>query len=281
MRGLTFTFAVAMGLATCVANAHGPQLQITDDNNKLVTRQIILDYPYSDSLTDPKSVYVIPVQQFNGIWYSQPNSDIDPILMQTEFPSGPGLAYGYDQADGGSRVFTAGTTFSENFTAGLKRWNGSAFVDPGTEQIGAFPGPQTAPADQAITSDNGPFTRITFPAISATYSEDDHFEARFRLLGDGTTPLSSSQDGVYLLSLQVTSTQAGLAPSDPFYFVLRKNATDATTVAAVNSLISSLGIAPSLVQYVPEPGSLTLIVAGVACLVGYCRRYRGAGCEKE
>jgi hypothetical protein len=275
MRALTFALAVSLGLATSVARAHGPQLQITDDNNKLVTRQIILNEPYS-FLTAPKSVYVIPMAQFNGVWYSQPNNEIDPILMQTAFPSGPGLAYGYDQVDGGPRVFAAGSTFSENFTAGLKRWNGSAFVDPGAEQIGAFRGAAVAPADQAITSDGGPFGGITYPAISATYVADDHSSARFRLLGDGTNPLSPSQDGVYLLSLQLTSTQAGLAPSDPFYFVLRKNVTDATTVAAVESLIGSFGIAPSLVQFVPEPGALALMIVGTTCWAGFRRSHRGS-----
>jgi hypothetical protein len=252
--------------------AHGPQIQITGDTGKIVTREIILDDPYSTSLTDPKSVYVIPVAQLNGVWYSQPNSDIDPILMQVEFPSGPGLAYGYDRVGGGPQVFAAGSTLSENFTAGLKLWNGSAFVDPGTEQIGAFPGSQTAPADQAITSDSGPFTGITFPAMAASYDEDDHFEARFRLLGDGVNPLNPSQDGVYLLSLQVTSTQGGLAPSDPFYFVLGKNATDEAVIDAVNALTTDHGIAPSLVQYVPEPGALTLFVVGAVCLIVMRRR---------
>jgi hypothetical protein len=190
------------------------------------------------------------------------------------------LAYGYDQGDGGPRVFAAGSTFSENFTAGLKRWNGSAFVDPGSEQIGAFRRSSVGPADQSTTCDSRPFGGLNYPAISATYAADDHSIARFWLLGNGTNPLSPSQDGVYLLSLQLTSTQAGLAPSDPFYFVLRKNLTDATTNDAVNSLIGSLGIAPSLVQFVPEPRSLALTAAGAVCLAGFCRRHRGAGSEQ-
>ena len=272
MRINIFALAVGAALAAASARAHGPQVQITNDNNKIVTRQIILDDPYSTSLTDPKSVYVIPVAQLDGVWYSQPNSDIDPILMQAEFPSGPGVAYGYDQIKAGPQSIAAGSTLSENFTAGLKLWNGSTFVDPGTEQIGVFPGDQTAPTDQAITSDSGPFTGITYPAIAVNYEPDDHFEARFRLLGDGTNPLTPSQDGVYLLSLQLTSTQAGLAPSDPFYFLLRKNASDATTIAAVNALTTARGIAPELVQYVPEPASLLLLVVGAVLFIAKRRR---------
>ena len=272
MRLCIFAFAVCMALSCLSASAHGPQIQITGETGKIVTREIILDDPYSDSLRDPKLVYVVPMAQLNGVWYSQPTDEIDPILMQVKFPSGPGLAYGYDQVGGGPEVFAAGTMLSENFIAGLKRWDGSAFVDPGTEQVGAFAGSQTAPADQAITSDSGPFAGITFPAISAGYDEDAHFEARFRLLGNGTNSLSPSQDGVYLLSLQVTSTQGGLAPSDPFYFLLRKNATDEAVVDAVKALTSAHGIEPSLVQYVPEPPSLALFAAGVVCAIVMRRR---------
>jgi hypothetical protein len=276
MRFCVFACAVCMALLGTPASAHGPQIQITGETGKIVTREIVLDDPYSDSLTEPKSVYVIPMAQLNGVWYSQPNDEIDPILMQAEFPSGPGLAYGYDQVDGGPQVFAAGSTLSDNFIAGLKRWDGSAFVDPGTEQVGAFAGPQTAPADQAITGDSGPFAGITFPAISTGYDEDAHFEARFRLLGDGANPLAPSQDGVYLLSLQVTSTQGGLASSDPFYFVLLKNATDEAVVDAVNALTSAHGIAPSLVQYVPEPPSLVMFAVGAvfATVMRRCRSCR-------
>jgi hypothetical protein len=276
MRFCFFMIAVCMALSCTSASAHGPQIQITGETGKIVTREIIHDDPYSDSLTKPKSVYVIPMAQLNGVWYSQPNDEIDPILMQAEFPSGPGLAYGYDQVDGGPQVFAAGSTLSENFIAGLKRWDGSSFVDPGTEQFGAFAGPQTAPADQAITSDSGPFAGITFPAIPAGYDEDAHVEARFRLLGNGTNPLTSSQDGVYLVSLQVTSSQGGLASSDPFYFVLRKNATNEAVADAVSALTSAHGIEPSLVQYVPEPPSLALLAGGVVFAAmrrrGCCRR---------
>jgi hypothetical protein len=272
MRVITFALAVSLGLATSLAPAHGPQLQITNDNDRIVTRQIIQDDPYSDSLTDPKLVYVIPMEELDGIWYSQPNSEIDPILMRPEFPSGPGVAYGYDRVAGGQQAFAPGSILSENFLAGLKRWNGNVFVDPGTEQIGVFPGDQTAPADQAITSDSGPFASLIFPAVPANYDEDGHAEARFRLLGDGLSPLSASQDGVYLLSSQLTSTQAGLAASDPFYFLLRKNATDEAVVDAVNALTSAHGIAPELVQYVSEPPSLALCAVGVVCTIVMRRR---------
>ena len=42
----------------------------------------------------------------------------------------------------------------------------------------------------------------------------------FRFLGDGVSNTSALADGVYLLSLKVST--AGLTDSDPFYFVLPK-----------------------------------------------------------
>ena len=43
------------------ASAHGPQIQITNDNNKIVTRALHQDGDYSLALTAPKSVYVMPL----------------------------------------------------------------------------------------------------------------------------------------------------------------------------------------------------------------------------
>jgi hypothetical protein len=278
MRISVLALAVCAVLAVASARAHGPQIQITDDNNRLVSRQLFRNEPYT-TLSSPAAVYVIPMRQLGGIWYVEPNSDLDPILQQPAFPSGPGLAFGYDQVDDGPRDFAAGSTFSEYFIDGLKRWNGTAYIDPGSEQIGAFRGSAVAPADQAITSDSGPFSGITYPAISATYMADDHSSARFRLLGNGTDPLSPSQDGIYLLSLRLTSIQPGLAPSDPFYFVLSKNATDGATLDAVNALVQSHGISPSLVQFVPEPSSLLLLAFGAAPLIGVAPLRRRVLCE--
>ena len=96
MRARMFALAVFAALTAQLVYAHGPQIQITNDNNKIATRQLHLDGPYSDALTAPKSVYVMPVFEFSGVWYSRPNNEIDPILLQPAFPSGPGLAYGYD-----------------------------------------------------------------------------------------------------------------------------------------------------------------------------------------
>ena len=82
-----------------------------------------------------------------------------------------------------------------------------------------------------------------------------HASLRFAILGDGTDPLSVEPDGVYLVGMQLTSTQSGLAASDPYYFVLYKNA-----VSGVLDAVNALGVSASAVQFadVPEPDGVAL-----------------------
>ncbi len=80
--------------AASVARAHGPQIQTTAAAGKIVTRELIQDGPYSGSLTNPKSVYVMPMAEYLGMTQSHPNDDRLPD-NNFEFPSGPGFAYGY------------------------------------------------------------------------------------------------------------------------------------------------------------------------------------------
>jgi hypothetical protein len=277
---IVLTLPAALVAAT--ARAHGPQVQVTNDGNKIVNRELHLDGPYSTAATAPKSVYVMSLLPFEGVWYSRPNSELDPITQLPAFPSGPGLAYGFDLADGGSQAFAAGSVLSVNFVDGLKRWNGAAYVDAGATQLKAFRGSNASitspPENFAITTDADPFDSVSLPAVAAGYGTEGaevHNSVRFALLGDGASPTSSSPDGVYLLNLQISSTQAGLSPSDPYYFVLYKNAVAGDVSAAVRSL----GYAASAVQWVtPEPGASAIAVIGLLSLASVritrSRRYR-------
>lgn len=281
MRSCMLAVGACAALVVSTAAAHGPQIQITNDNNKITTRALVLDGPYSTSLTSPKSVYVMPASQFSGVWYSQPNGAIDPILLQPSFPSGPGFAYGYDLADGGPQAFEAGSVISLSFTAGLKRWDGAAFVDAGGTELKAFrgsdPAINTPAANFAVTTDVGSFDSLSLAAVAAGYGSDGaevHSSLRFALLGDGTSPTSASPDGVYLVGLQVSSSQVGTTPSDPYYFVLNKN-TDWSTISAA---VGSLGIAASLQQWVvPEPGICASLLVGLVALCGLRTRSRVRG----
>jgi hypothetical protein len=254
---------IALALITIApACAHGPQLQITRDDDKITTRRVFREEPYTTSLSPPTSVYVIPLIETGGIWYSRPNNTpSDTLPGQPEYLSGPGIAFGYDQVDGGPRAFAGGQHFELNLIDGLQWWNGSAFVDPGLEEIEAFRSSGTP----AITGDSltpGAPATLAYSNVSATYNSGVHSGASFRLLGDGVSSTASSDDGVYLLSMTYGSTELGLDDSEPFYFVLHKNATAADVTAAANSL----GFAPSLVQFVPEPSTAALLAVGAVWL---------------
>jgi hypothetical protein len=238
-------------------SAHGPQLQITSDGGKITTREVFLDEPYAP-LSLPKSVYVIPMLPTAGQFFSRPN-DEEAAPGVPAFNSGPGLAYGV----GGT--FNAGFNFRLTFIDGLKIWDGSSFVDPGLEQIQAFRGNFNNPSATALTSDVGPFSTLNFPAIPAGYAESAHNSASFRLLGDGISPTAASDDGVYLLSMQLSSTDPNLNPSDPYFFLLYKNVSVEQALAAARGL----NVSTAQIQVVPEAGSVILgliVTAGLACL---------------
>jgi hypothetical protein len=271
MRVFAHALVVFAALAAVSAFAHGPQIQLTNDNGKLVTRRFIADEPYSNSLTTPTSVYVMPLSEFNGVWYSRPNGAIDPILSVPLFPSGPGFAYGHDLADGGPQLFESGSILSLAFTDGLKRWDGVSYIDAGATQLKAFRGSNASiasPAENfATTSDSGPFDSLDLPAVATNYGSagaEVHASLRYALLGDGSDPSSATPDGTYLLSMRLTSTQAGLAASDPYHFLLYKNAERASVLEAVNAL----GVPASRVQFadVPEPASVVLALLATIAL---------------
>ncbi len=256
--------------------AHGPQIQTTLDNGKVVTRRLIKDGPYSTSLTPQTSVYVMPLNHFANVWQSHPNNHLLPN-GNPEFPSGPGLAYGYGyNAPTNPAPFPVGSQFELGFAGGLRSWNGAAFVDAGATEIEAYrgSGPNLV---IARTSDLPTFQSIKFPpapagiVFSGGTPQEAHTSVSCRMLGDGTSTASALPDGVYLVSLQLDNTSASVAVSDTFYFLLTKNPSPGSTQAAV----AALGFDASRVQAVPEPSSAALGVCGLIGLLRARRRRAG------
>lgn len=264
MRAYMFALALGVALIGSSVYAHGPQIQITIDNDRITTRKLILEDPYSAAHTAPQKVYVMPLKEFSGVWYSRPNDTPSPTIPgQPSYFSGPGFAYGFDLADGGPQEFETDSVLSLRFTDGLKLWNGASFDDAGDTQLKAFSGSLIdTTSNFAITTDGGPSSSITVSTVAGGYGSGGanvHATIRYGLLGDGSASSSDSPDGVYLASLRLSSTQDGLADSEEFLFVLSKNVPYAT----VSEAVGSLGFVPSDVQWlVPELGALRLLLLG-------------------
>ncbi len=248
--------ATCCSLASVMAD--GPQIQTTSVAGKIVTREIVADSAYSTTLTDPKRVYAMPLAEFLGVWRAQP----DPAFI-----GWPGFAYGFGyDALTNPEPFPVGSKFILEFVDGLKSWDGVAFVDAGPTEAEAFRGSSVAPSALARTSDSAPFASLMFPGgvgISfASEGADTHNTVNYRMLGDGNSDTSSLPDGIYQLSMQLSSTDQTIAASDPFYFVLTKNGG-----GDVPAAIASLGIDSSLVQVIiPEPMGACLSGIGLLAL---------------
>ncbi len=266
MRARMFVLTVCAVAAVSSADAHGPQIQTTLTEGKIVTRKIVDDDSYNSALTDPKSVYVMPLTQYLGVWRAQPDNALLPDGTP-EFVGWPGFAYGFGyDADTNPAPFPVGSKFVLGFTAGLESWDGAAFADAGITEAEAFRGSSATPTALARSSDIGPFQNLMFPGGSgvsfASEGADVHNTVNYRMLGDGVSPASPLDDGIYLLSFQLSSTDSSVAASDPFYFVLHKN----PATGAIARAVDSLGVDPSLVQVVPEPAAWLLVVIGCGAL---------------
>lgn len=272
-------------IALSSASAHGPQLQITVDGGKIVPRSILNDH--YEPLTTPKSVYVMEVLDYRGVWYTRPETVLNPTDHpiapgQPKYYSGPGIAYGIDQ------TFAVGSTLAVNFVTGLQSWNGADFVDAGSTELQYYRGGSIGAAGQLIspsasiqTSDGSPSPPLSFAPMADGYTSEAHATARLRFLGDGTTTpegvgpqagtlASEPADGVYLASIVLSSDESGLADSDPFTFVMHKG----VPWSEVSAAVSSLGVPNSAVQVlgVPEPSSLLMASLGLLSFISRRRR---------
>ncbi|MCG8406303.1 MAG: PEP-CTERM sorting domain-containing protein [Phycisphaerales bacterium] len=274
MRQFAISTAAVLAVMTS-AYGHGVQIQVTHDSvsGKIQTREVLSSSGSAPTtISNLKRVYVMPLLPVLGGagdgWYTRPEGALNALGFPIH-PTGPGVMYQYDsQIPGTGWAFSGSSSlpnlensqFGYQFASGLSEWNGSSFVDPGTEQLQMFSGDGTSvPSSSALTSDAGPFDAFSFSNISVM-GGNPHRSAGFRLFGDGVGSSlagpAAGDDGIYLASLLVTSTAAGVFDSDPIHFVMFKNASLASAITAAESL----GFDPSLVEIVPEPSSLGLLL---------------------
>jgi hypothetical protein len=258
----------AILLMASAASAHGPQIQVTADQTgpttrKITTREIMID-TYTP-LSAPKQLYVMPAFERQGVWYTGPDSPAN--------YSGPGLAYGV------GLTFAEGSVLSITFVDELLKWDGIDFVDAGSTDLQGYQGNSIGglgqlvnPTSTALASSGG---SLPVSVVTNIEGEEAHASRRFRFLGDGTTisagsglqigtlPNTTPADGIYLASFVLSSNEAGLDASDPYYFLVYKGATWSEVMAATRSM----GIAGNLIQGVPEPTSLALVGLGLVAWI--------------
>lgn len=254
--------AVALICVGSSAWGHGPQIQLTAEAGKITTRQVLIDeYVPVSPVT---SIYVLPVATVSNIWVVQPPGTAG---------SGPGIAPGAGFVDAASHPFKTGD-YTTSIVDGLKKWNGASFVDAGDAQLQLYKTVSGNPLT-ATTTDSGPFASLTYPLTIA--NEESHTGMGFRFLGDGVSNTSALADGVYLLSLKVST--AGLTDSDPFYFVLPKGVSPEEAGNATFAFAQQQGIGVGAIQAmtaIPEPASLALAALAIGGCVVVRRRQRGS-----
>lgn len=280
------SFYVLLSASVCLA--HGPQIQITfnQTTGKIETREIVDTENRPTEISGLKRVYVMPFMELSGGagsgWYTRPDQMLNGFGVP-EHPTGPGITYQYDEAaqlpgtgwsfSGSSTLPNLqGSNFGYRFNDGYKLWDGSSFVDPGVEQFQMFRGDgTTVPSIMASTTDASPFAAMALSAISSKNS-NAHHSVGYRMLGDGTsfglTGPAAGDDGIYLASLLLTSTASSVGTCEPFYYVIYKNTDPRAAVAAAESL----GFSPELIQVVPEPTTLALMLLGGAIATRRSRR---------
>lgn len=98
-----------------------------------------------------------------------------------------------------------------------------------------------------------------FGVIDASGEFDDHLETY--LLGSGGTIANpgSPAEGIYLLTLQVTSSTAGITASDPVYLLFTNGELEGELLQA--ALFVRDTFAPGTTVLVPEPASLTALAS--------------------
>ena len=259
MRSAVLFFVAAVSCIGIAAPTwgHGPQIQLTAEAGKIVTRQVMLD-DYTP-ITPATSIYILPIT--SNQWMVQPPGTIG---------SGPGIAPGVGFVDAASHPFKTGN-YTTSIVDGLKKWNGASFVDAGDTQLQMYKTVSGNPLT-ATTTDSGPFASLTYPLT--VDSEEAHTGMGFRFLADGVSNTNALSDGVYLLSLKIST--AGLNDSAPFYFVVPKGIYPKEAGEVAVAFAHQQGIGSGAIQnmLIPEPASLALAVFALCGIAAARRRVR-------
>ena len=166
---------------------------------------------------------------------------------------------GFNAASGTG--LTPGSGLRFNVLSSLGYWNGAGVeasfsATPAHESIRFnFGGSNTL-----VTDESGAQAGFLLQNVASDGSIHRHLNTFLNgadgnaVAGDGTEPAA----GIYAVLLELTSSDAGIAASEPFYLVFNNGLEEAPHDAAMESLSASL---------VPEPTTLTAVAAAGAALL--------------
>ncbi len=155
---------------------------------------------------------------------------------------------GFDNEPG---TFGAGSSIGFNILGELLRWDGAGLSSTGGEVMELAVGPTS------VTSGAGFVPGFLLP-VEPDGSWHEHYD--FTLLGGGG---GSPTDGVYVLQMQLFSTDAGLDRSIPFWLVFNQNMDESVHDGVIDWVNANV---------VPAPGGAAL---GALVLAASARRRRG------
>lgn len=165
---------------------------------------------------------------------------------------------GFDSAAG---TWPYPSSVGFNILDAARLWDGNDFSALASQQIKLTYGTQSA-----VT----PTTPSVVSGFSIGVSSNGAWHRHLGLeLLDTNYVGGFATDGIYLLTMELFSSNPSIAKSDPFYLVLRQdeNATDGIGTAA------QLEAAVGHLEAAPEPGTLVMLgVAGIASIGIFRRR---------
>ncbi len=163
--------------------------------------------------------------QHLDIWLQVADGRIVTSFAQDFQPGAPSQVFAGEFGDSGCAPFTANPGFNSssdtfqpgsqlgwNALDGFKAWNGSAFEPTGGEFL---------VVSFFVLSFTVAGTPVDGFALNVPAAGSLHVHLDFEMNGApaGCTPPAGADAGIYLLNLEVTSSQPGVAASEPFWIV--------------------------------------------------------------
>ncbi len=221
---------VALSLVAGAAQAHEGDVGLAISGGRIVTGIVEEIAPGVEVVTPGQRAFAGELADVGGLIYSE-----DPGLFTT------------------SGTFTANSSLAFTIHGQLRSWNGSDFGTVSAERLLIEFGP-----DARLTPTTDSLVSGFAFNVGPTGGFDEHYNFTLQDGVGGNNPSS----GVYLLALSLSSSDAAIATSEPFYLVLNFGQDELVHDAAVEYVENVI---------VPAPGAAVALL-GLGLLASRRRR---------